>query len=537
MKLARLLERTPYHPVLWAVYPPLVLLGNNITQLPVSSVYRAVIASLLLTVPVFLLGALIFRSRFKAAAITSLFLIFFFSYGHVHTLVDPLEFNGFDLGRHSLLIALYLVVFSSLAFKVARLKDHGNITLGFNVVGLILLLVPLYQIASYSAAPLKSSATEADRQAGNPLPQLQVLDGNPLPDIYYIILDTYTRADVLAGQFAYDNSTFLDALESRGFYVADCSQSNYSFTSISLTSSLNFDYVQGIDERLSPPNKQVRDLYPYLQENAAYAALEAIGYQLVAFDSGHSPTQLTSAAYYFSPESELIEAGLASGITPYESMLLNTTAGKLIFDFRPQFLDRPEWVQALESSYLVFRYRISYALEKVRSVPAIPGPKFVFVHILAPHNPFVFGPNGEHLTRSIPFTLNDDLDAASFSDYKAGFTGQVTYLNSQMLEIIDTLISQSQTPPLIILQGDHGVPRLPEVQNAILNAYYFPDGNYDRLYPSISPVNSFRVVFDQFFGAKLGLLDDTACVGSRPGDPYTCTILPDPNPACRQATP
>ena len=41
-----------------------------------------------------------------------------------------------------------------------------------------------------------------------------------------------------------------------------------------------------------------------------------------------------------------------------------------------------------------------------------------------------------------------------------------------------------------------------------LNSYYFPDQNYDLLYPTITPVNTFRVILDQYFNQKLSLLED-----------------------------
>jgi hypothetical protein len=43
---------------------------------------------------------------------------------------------------------------------------------------------------------------------------------------------------------------------------------------------------------------------------------------------------------------------------------------------------------------------------------------------------------------------------------------------------------------------------------SILNAYFFPNRKYDGLYSRISPVNSFRVVFNTFFGGSLELLPD-----------------------------
>jgi hypothetical protein len=73
---------------------------------------------------------------------------------------------------------------------------------------------------------------------------------------------------------------------------------------------------------------------------------------------------------------------------------------------------------------------------------------------------------------------------------------------------------------IIILQGDHGPagflhwdnPAEPEMRErlAILNAYYFPRATYERLYPTISPVNTFRAIFDEFWGGELGLLDDVS---------------------------
>ena len=42
----------------------------------------------------------------------------------------------------------------------------------------------------------------------------------------------------------------------------------------------------------------------------------------------------------------------------------------------------------------------------------------------------------------------------------------------------------------------------------ILNAYYLPDIDIGILYPHITPVNSFRVVFNQYFGTDFELLKD-----------------------------
>ena len=63
----------------------------------------------------------------------------------------------------------------------------------------------------------------------------------------------------------------------------------------------------------------------------------------------------------------------------------------------------------------------------------------------------------------------------------------------------------------IILQGDHGQlwPDQHAAQMKILNAYYLPKGS-EVLYPSISPVNTFRVVFNEYLGGNFPLLEDVS---------------------------
>jgi hypothetical protein len=88
-----------------------------------------------------------------------------------------------------------------------------------------------------------------------------------------------------------------------------------------------------------------------------------------------------------------------------------------------------------------------------------------------------------------------------------------------MLEkTINEILTESQTPPVIIIQGDHGPGGhldwdspsqtcLAE-RTAILNAYYLPGYTPKQLYPEITPVNSFRVILNHYFGARLELLPD-----------------------------
>jgi hypothetical protein len=103
-----------------------------------------------------------------------------------------------------------------------------------------------------------------------------------------------------------------------------------------------------------------------------------------------------------------------------------------------------------------------------------------------------------------------------------GYIPSLEYTSKEMLVIIQTLLNSSKVKPVIILQADHGMATTNGViHNEILNAFYFPDGNYSRLYPTITPVNTFRVVLDQFFQRNYPLLGDTLLIKDVSGDGKT----------------
>jgi hypothetical protein len=79
-----------------------------------------------------------------------------------------------------------------------------------------------------------------------------------------------------------------------------------------------------------------------------------------------------------------------------------------------------------------------------------------------------------------------------------------------LLEAVDMILAESDVPPIIILQGDHGPWLQPNDKRMwILAAMYFP-GHKDQLYRTITPVNIFRLVFNSYFGGKYERLPDVS---------------------------
>ncbi len=175
-------------------------------------------------------------------------------------------------------------------------------------------------------------------------------------------------------------------------------------------------------------------------------------------------------------------------------------------------------LESPEQSYAAHRQRVLDGFNQLKWAYQIPGPKIVFAHIVSPHPPFVFDASGNPIQPPRGYSLGDGDDfEGDVREYRRGYAGQVQFADRMLEDAIDSLLANSKKPPVIILQGDHGPGSnldwsSPDdsclwERTSIFNAYYLPGGS-DELYPEISPVNSFRVVLNAFFGADLPLLPD-----------------------------
>ena len=201
---------------------------------------------------------------------------------------------------------------------------------------------------------------------------------------------------------------------------------------------------------------------------------------------------------------------LAIGLNEFERLLLHTSAGKLLLDM--QVISAANQVnkikQVLDNPRALHRENVLFALEAIpKTIAEVPGPKFVYAHIVSPHPPFVFTADGTPLDNS----PTDELVA---------YGDQIAYDNTRLLDIVDRLIAESEGPPIIIIQGDHGATidyaglRIDEAERlGILNAYYLPGGSEQELSTSLSPVNTFRLIFDLYFNGHYGLLNDKSILG------------------------
>ena len=510
-----LFARLPFFVLIFSVYPSLALLSTNIREVEAGVVLRSFLASLLGAALIAVILWVFFKDRTRAAFATTVFLVFFFSYGHITRLLS----DRFDPAlNRPIQITIYLIFVALMIMAVRWIsRKHSSVhnwTGPANIFALVLILFPVMQISGYAIGisptvdpssltpvPGLNSGTNQPNQ-GTPTTNPAPAGGNPsqYPDVYLIVLDGYSRADTLK-VLGYDNSEFLNSLEDLGFYVAECSRSNYRHTLLSMSSTFSMDMVWRAIPNSGPADHNAAPLYEALIHNPVRSDFEQRGYTIVGFETGYLWDQWTDADYYLVSQFETNGNGgkSFSSITPFEYIFLKNTA------VYPFIENSPLEVQRFYGHY----QQVNFTLNELPKIAtSIPGPKFVYAHIMSPHTPYIFLPDGSLNTDSRFY--NTETGTPSNPKLQAeGYINNIKYLNSRMLVILDEIIKNSKIPPVIILQGDHGYV-LEERRFNNLMAFHFPNGGNASLYPTITPVNTFRLVSNLYFGTDLPLRNDVS---------------------------
>jgi len=520
--MARPLDRFALYPFLLAVFPVLSLLAANPARLDPSDALRPLVLSLALTGVVWGAARLLMRTWDRAAALTALLVVLFFLYGHAYAFFRTIPALDDVLGRHRYLVLANAVVLVGAALVLRKRPPSPSFTRFLNIFALVAVGLSLAQVAwTVARSWPQRAAPERPDPAAIPLATPGEM---PRPDIDYIVLDAYTRQDVLRDTFGYDNRPFLDALEAMGFVVADDSRSNYAVTRLSLPSSLNLDYLEAIGPPLDPAATDAVWLDAAARYSIVRRSLEAAGYTTVAFESAYGMTDWTDADVYLSRRPLALSQARALGqVTPFEVLLIQTSAGRLL-------LDAPTWLNAalgtdLKTPHEQHRERILFVLDGLARMPEVPGPKFVFAHLMTPHPPYVFTADGGVAPDPAFFSLAVEQGQPAGLDPIEGYTSQVAFLNSRLLPVLRAILEQSPGEPIIVIQGDHGAVGVPPADRLkILNAYYLPPPVRGRAYDAISPVNTFRLIFT-YLGADLPLLPDRSFYSSLER-PFRLTPMP-----------
>jgi hypothetical protein len=490
----------PFYPLLFGVFPVIALFTYNKFETRLIYILRPLIVVLLFSGLAYAIFYFVFRKNSaKAALVAGVTILLFLSYGHIFNLVKQTDWLDKLIGHHTHVVILFGLFWLVVLFLTLKKEINPDFTKTLNIFSIILVCLPLLQMGWFYL----SEAVAHQRAKSNPVEVTMDQEGlNYQPDVYYIILDMFARPDALMETYDIDLSEFIDDMTSMGFYYADESLSNYGETFQSISSALNMDligtYIE--DNAISLGSAEYRDL---LIHNEVRESFENMRYQTIAFSTGYRWSEWADADIYY-----LIHSIDPLGsLSPFENLLFKST---LIYPFRGYYLkhlptpttENYGYVGLNHSLHIETQYNI---LEKLPEIPINPNPTFTFAHVLIPHVPFIFGADGTLLQDPGYYSAEG---AGPINDTYAldGYANQVTFISREIARISQEILDQSANPPIIIIQGDHGWKD--DNRHQILNLYYFPQGDYAKLYPSITPVNTFRVILDQFYGYELPPVPD-----------------------------
>ncbi|MGI8998451.1 MAG: sulfatase-like hydrolase/transferase [Candidatus Limnocylindria bacterium] len=485
----------PIHPLLAAAYPVVFLFATNAAeQVTLDPLWGPLAMAVGGAGLVLALASLVFRDWQRAALATTILVAGFFGYGHAWNAAAGIVDSQWPLiGAWVLLVGIGLFI----AWRSAGWARTA--TRALNLVTVIALLLNAWSLAGAMVtfgAVVPTSDDPSQLELAPP-------DPNDLPDVYYIIFDRYASPTALAETYDFDNEPFLGALEERGFRVARDAHANYGKTPLSLASSLNIGMLDA--EALKAEADSGRDREPIhrvLRDRLAVpAALKELGYQYI------------HVANWWEPTATNVDADRTfryDGQDEFSTVLSQTT---LLRAF-----NEPEAAPSDPWDWRILREHSRYALDTLDEIPALPGPKFVFAHLLLPHDPYVFDTDGSFMDRA---QVDEQGQVESYRR-------QLSYLNDRVLQMVDRILADSGQDALIMLQSDEGpfparyradewgfqwrdaTDQELEEKFGILFAMRVGESDLDEegFHDAITPVNAFRIIFNARFGTDLPLLPD-----------------------------
>lgn len=430
------------HPFLFAIWPVLSLYAHNAYQIHPVYMVRPLLLLLPITAFLILFFRIIARSFPAAAIMTTLSLVFFFGLWPVigWKFLEGILKPAFDI-RLSILFSIYVVVISVLLIFIARVRFNlKTFTRFLNGTGIALISIPLLQTllqGNWGLSNQKPSSLPGGIQVKEELP-------DPLPDIYFIVLDAYGREDVLRELYNYDNSDFLQKMRDRGFQVAENSLSCYPNTTHSLATCLNMGHIKelfsGDSKRTDSYELEIATRY-----NTVHRILQGLGYRICVFPTGWYSTEP-------SPEFKIHILDSNKRIDPnlFEVILLDSTPiMRLLEKFIPSTHER--WYHRIIKT---FEY-----LPKIRGLyPDCP--IFVQAHIIAPHYPFVLNADGTARIISDRFGLGapneESVTPEVMEESCRMYIEQLQAVNMLVKNAVDQILENSPSQPIILIVSDHG---------------------------------------------------------------------------------
>jgi hypothetical protein len=403
-----------------AAWPIANLLHNNWSMLITSDLERAAlwwVVVFVMAAAVVVIASRVFRrlslGQLAVAVALGLVLFFLFEWA-IPPLVSLLAALGLPRRAANPAYLAFALLATVAVLRFARHAPARRIVAAFIVVG-----------SSMSVASLAGDFVRGDRHdpsehVARPL-FTAVKAPEARPNVFLVILDGYSRLDVLSRVAKLDNEPIVKALRDRGFVVPDKSVANYPVTYLSVSSLLATDYVA------LPRNRFTSRSYFYdvIQGNNPWvASFRAMGYRYA-----HSGNVWGGSAC--SGREDFCLNSLEN--VPTREIDLS------IVQMTPVRLFLPGVVTTTERGNLEF---IENGLDQVYR----RAPFFLFAHTMPPHPPF---------ERRADCTRKKRLPSLEWWSYPEEYRDNTLCVNRQLTRFVDKVVARDPEA-ILVFASDHG---------------------------------------------------------------------------------
>ncbi len=465
--MRKFLHQYPLHPFLLTFFLSFFLYAQNVELIQLHMMHRTFVAGTFVAILIYGIVYFFIKEKTKAGIITTLIFLALFNYGVLYDFLENLYYSGYwplkNIHRYAIILYVIYIV-TVVCFVNKKIVVGTRVNYFLNILILFLLCFNVIKLVLNSINIKHQNSIVVEGLKYNP--------NKKLPNIYYMVLDGYANEHILKKHYNYDNSAFISFLTTNNFYVADSSFSNYYSTSPSLSATFNMEYHL---------KDSVVNYFEKIRTNKVLAVLKQEGYKTYRLQSGYAVTS------GFSQIDSIIKIKAPN---EFERSILKYSICRLddLFGFIP-FLRLKSQIEMLD------------VVANLNSV----APKFIFIHIVAPHPPYVFNENGKRT-----FSIKDGDNSW---EPKKNYIAQLKYINKISQNFISAIINKDSNA-VFILQSDHG-PWLTsknaddvfDTRSKILNCIRFGNSKkHTYLTKNISSVNTFRAVFKTYLDSTYTLI-------------------------------
>lgn len=506
---------------LFGLYPVAALYANNAGLLLPGQIVLPAIISVALSTLLFCILLLIMRNQAQASISTILLLLPIWYYGFIFQGITGI----IGLKHWHLIPVLFFIAFH-LIYLISKVKKPKTLANLITILFYPVLILLVFNVVKIFGVELKKNkeinASQNPVKSGS-----DATRSKQYPDIYLIIFDEYASIRTIKEEWGYDNNQLSDFLQTNGFFVPKRSMTRYNQTIWNITTLLNLNYLSDPVEqsvymdyvydpnidRKNPVYKSLvkvgdPDLFQKFNNNLIFSYFKKHGYKIVVLEGisqYYSTAKFKNADQKFSYQQVEKSAKLGFSLDAFSRELIRNS---VIFPFEMTFkID-----QSNSNNYTGTKYVLDFLKNEVHKVK---GPKFTYAHIMCPHAPYVFDHSGNYIN---PITVAGQRDGAFVvpkNIVNGPYLEHYLFVSDQIKELVTSILKyKPSVDPVIIIQSDHG-PRPSEVflknrgnSFTVFSSVYFPGGNYSNLHDSIAPVNTLRVLLNQFFGENYNMLED-----------------------------